>query len=1066
MRETNTLQLTYIHNTYWNEKNSGFILSSKKQSLPSNVSFFLIWLPLNKSNKELTLEIKRNFPSIPADKLLTCKIKLSLPLSLIDEREQSNSHFGIKLMIGKIVPIQPAIKLLYQLQIFRKKDRSNYYSNSFISWAFMTKLLFELLNKGNFVPTLEYENEELFFGQWRILLKTEYDKYRFNIIIKNCPWTAYNLPINFIPDNGSFKTDGLWDKSYLFLDYIDKAGDSLIRLVLNNPAFQTFKEIYSSEIKREQTYQEVMEWDYKFYNSMINKDRSYKIQRFSESIVPQIVNNWSRIAQGLVSKMGFSLALKLEYPKKTEEDWPLSINFKLQDKNKLIPLRELWLGKAAIKKELLNYFDNQGQLFESVLRALGNMVKLFPPIRRALEVENPQEVHLNLAEVMDFLRYPKDLLTRSGIDVLLPEGFIKGGNQRLNARLIVKSKDLDKKKAEKGVGSTLPSIFDVNSMLEYKWVARLEDQELTQKELDDLIKTKEPLVNLRGQWVLVEQQDLHDLRSLYNKDEGTGTKSYMEALKLGLSGTIQLKEGGERYEVIIEGDFNEIINRIRSMESLSKIPIPSTFNGKLRPYQIDALNWMGNMSIFHFGLCLADDMGLGKTIQVIALLLHLKETYPKKPGSILIICPTSVLFNWARELKKFAPDLDVILHHGPGRVRDASGIREYSKSHQIILTSYGTIRNDREFLETIQFSGIILDESQNIKNYASKQTQAIYKLQSQFKICLSGTPIENRLVELWSLFNFLNPGLLSNSRAEFQRKYVVPIERFQDQEAIENLKLIISPFILRRVKSDKSVISDLPEKNEMKLFINLSDEQAKLYKNQVEETLKEMEIVSSDNKKKSNLVLGLLVKLKQICNHPNHFQKIEEIGEDAKSFIAQSKKIKRLVEMVDEIVANGEKILIFTQFRKMGDLILKILERKFDFPILYFHGGVPQKKRGEIVDEFQSTELDSSPILVLSLKAGGTGLNLTQGTTVIHFDRWWNPAVENQATDRAYRIGQTSQVNVYKFITIGTIEEKIDALLEEKQDLADKIVVSSGESWVSDLNDERLKELFTLTEGG
>jgi len=1066
MRIPNTLQLTYVPSTYWNEKFSGFILSSKKQSLPSNVSFFLLWIPQNRSNKELTTEIKRYFPSIPADKLLTCKIRLALPLDLIDDQKPSSSHFGIKLMIGKIIPIQPAIKLLYKLQIFRKHDRSNYYSNSFISWAFITKFIFELLNKGNFIPTLDPGNEELFLGQWRILLKTEYDNTQFKTIVKNCPWMAYNIPATFIPDNGTYKTDGLWDKSYIFLDYIDKAGDSLIRLVLNNPAFQTFKEIYSSEIKRENTYQEVMDWDYKFFNSMINKDHRYEIQRFSETIVPQIVNNWSRTAQGLISKKGFSLALKLEYPEVPEGEWPLSLNCKLPDKIKLIPLKELWLGKAPIKKELLKYFDNQGHLLESVLRALGNMVKLFPPIRRTLEDENPQGVLLTIAEVMDFLRYPKDLLIQSGTDVLLPEGFIKGGSQRLNARLIVKSKSLDKKKAEKGVSSTLPSIFDVNSMLEYKWVANLEDKELTQKELNELIETKEPLVNLRGQWVLVEQQDLNDLRSLYNKDEGSGTKSYMEALKLGLSGTTQLREGGERYEVIIEGDFNDIINRIRTIESFKNIPIPSSFKGELRPYQQEALSWMGNMSVFHFGLCLADDMGLGKTIQVIALLLHLKEKYPKKPGSILIICPTSVLFNWARELKKFAPDLEVILHHGPGRVKDASGIPKYSKSHQIILTSYGTIRNDVDFLETIQFSGVILDESQNIKNYASKQTQAIYKLQSQFKICLSGTPIENRLVELWSLFNFLNPGLLSNSRAEFQRKYVVPIERFQDQEAIENLKLIISPFILRRVKSDKSVISDLPEKNEMKLFINLSDEQAKLYKKHVEETLKEMEIISSDKKKKSNLVLGLLVKLKQICNHPYHFQKIEDIGEDAKSFIAQSKKIERLVEMVDEIVANGEKILIFTQFRKMGDLIIKILEQQFDFPILYFHGGVPQKKRGEIVDEFQSTEVDSSPILVLSLKAGGTGLNLTQGTTVIHFDRWWNPAVENQATDRAYRIGQTSQVNVYKFITIGTIEEKIDALLEEKQDLADKIVVSSGESWVSDLNDERLKELFSLTDGG
>ncbi|MHA1488950.1 MAG: SNF2-related protein [Promethearchaeota archaeon] len=1053
-----TLQLTYIPNNYWNEKFSGFSLTSKKQSLPQNVSFFLVWIPLNQSEQELNKKIKRNFPNIPAEKLLTCKIRLALPLN------SDNSHFGIKLILGKIMPIQPAIKLLYQLQIFRSQDRSIFFSNSIISWAFLTKFLFELLNRGNFIPVLE-PSKDLYNGQWKILLKTEHDNYRFKTILNNCHWTAYNLPNNFIAiEKNQYKTDSLWQKTYIFIDFMNAVGDSLIRSILNKPNFRLFKEIYSSEIKKENSQVPIIDWEYKLFKSLINKDHGFKVQRFSETIIPHIINNWSRIAEGFAGKRGCSLALKLNYPQNSEEDWPLNIYILLQEKNKLIPLNEVWMGKKSVLKELNTYFNEEEQLLEVILRSLGKIIKIFPPIVRVLEEQNPQEIKLNVSEVMDFLRYPKDLLVQSGINVLLPEGFIQGGKQRLSARLIIKSKALDKKKEAKGTSSNLPSIFDMNSMLEYKWVADLEGTTLTQEEFNELIETEEPLINWRGQWVLVDQQDITELRSIYKRNEDSGTKSYMEALKLGLSGNVQLQEEGNSYEVVVEGDLSEIIGRIKSIESFEDIPCPPSFNGVLRPYQQTALNWMGNMCLFNFGLCLADDMGLGKTIQVIALLLHLKEKYPNKPGSILIVCPTSVLFNWMREIKKFAPNLDVILHHGPGRLKSASSIPEYTKSHRIIITSYGTIRNDIDLFETIIFSGVILDESQNIKNYASQQTKAINRLQSQFRICLSGTPIENRLVELWSLFNFLNPGLLSNSRAEFQRKYVVPIERFQDQEAIENLKLIISPFTLRRVKSDKSIISDLPKKNEIKLFIDLSNEQAMLYKEHVEKTLKEMEIASTDKKKKSNLILGLLVKLKQICNHPNHFHKIEEIGEDTKKFISQSKKIKRLIEMVEEIVSNGEKSLIFTQFRKMGDLILKILERKFDFPILYFHGGVPEKKRRVIVDEFQSLEPDSSPILILSLKAGGTGLNLTQGTTVIHFDRWWNPAVENQATDRAYRIGQTSRVNVYKFITIGTIEEKIDALLEEKQDLADKIVVSSGESWVSDFNDEKLKELFTLTE--
>jgi SNF2 family DNA or RNA helicase len=459
-------------------------------------------------------------------------------------------------------------------------------------------------------------------------------------------------------------------------------------------------------------------------------------------------------------------------------------------------------------------------------------------------------------------------------------------------------------------------------------------------------------------------------------------------------------------------------------------------------------------------------MGLGKTIQVIAFLCYLKKQFPKNPGSYLIICPTSILFNWHREITKFAPHLEVYFHHGPNRLKDPKNIPEFLKPHRIILTSYGTIRNDIDFLETIEFSGIIVDESQNMKNYISQQTQAIYKLKSQFRLCLSGTPIENRLLELWSLFNFLNPGLLG-SRGEFTKQYILPIERFQDQTALNNLKFIISPFILRRVKSDKSIIKELPEKNEMKILIELTNEQVKLYKDLTENMLKELQ-ASSVKKKNTALILSLLVKLKQICNHPYQYLKIDidsiNLEENVKEVISQSKKLKRLVEMTEEVLESEGKLLIFTQFTQMGKILQKVLEFKFKSRILYFHGGVQENKRKQIVDEFQSNKIDSPPILVVSLKAGGTGLNLTQGTTVIHFDRWWNPAVEDQATDRAYRIGQKSVVNVYKFISKGTVEEKIDLLLEEKKDLADKIITSTGESWISELDGEKLKEILLLSE--
>ncbi|MHA1492306.1 MAG: DEAD/DEAH box helicase, partial [Promethearchaeota archaeon] len=1000
MKLVNKLELIYIPASYWNEPLSGFELISKAKKLPRNSSFFILWNPTNPSEKELTERIKLNFPTIPANKLLTCKINFAVPVHSLKAADMISpkQFFEVSSFVGKIMPITPAVKLLFQLELIGSQDRGvKRFSNSIKTWAFLTKLIFELLNNGKFIPILEPITSERYTGQ-----------------------------------------------SYVFSIFMDNIGDYLIRSTVNKSDFHTFQEFYSTEITKETDPDFKLGWDYKFLKALIRKDPSFKVEEFYETVLPTLINNWTQSAQGLTLKQGFTFNLELKYPKKPEDDWPLMFYLSLQDGAKFIPLNELWEVSSLKKKEFQKFIETDGQFLEIILRALGAASKIFPPIKRALLETIKGEIKLTSREVMDFLKYPKDLLIQSGFNIILPDVFRRGGKQRVSAKLIIRSKS--EKKVTKGIHPGLPSLFDINSMLESKWEISLEGKKISEEKFDNLINSDDPLINLSGKWILVDQQNIEDLKGI--KD--TETKSYMDALKLGLAGKIQLQENGIKYDVIIEGELSDIVEKLQSVDSFEEIHSPSSFNGKLRPYQQEGLTWMANMASFNFGLCLADDMGLGKTIQVIAFLSYLKDQLPHNLGSVLIICPTSILFNWRRELKKFAPDLDVVLHHGAKRTTKASGISEFLKPHRIFLTSYGTIRNDIDFLETINFSGIIVDESQNMKNYASKQTKAINRLKSQFRICLSGTPIENRLIELWSLFNFLNPGLLG-SRVEFQRKYVLPIERFQNQEITNNLKLIIAPFIMRRVKSDKSVIDDLPEKNEMKIIVELSEKQVILYKKLVEDTLKEIENMESDKRKKKGLILALLVKLKQICNHPSQYLKIDvsSIDLDLKmeEIVSQSQKLERLLEMTDEVISNGEKVLIFTQFTQMGNILQKILEHKYKFKILYFHGGVQEKKRKEIVDEFQSDNIESPPILILSLKAGGTGLNLTQGTTVIHFDRWWNPAVEDQATDRAYRIGQKSVVNVYKFISKGTIEEKIDYLLEEKRDLADKIVSSTGESW-------------------
>jgi len=1065
MNRENKLQLLYIPATYWNDPSSSFELISNERQPPKKSSFFILWVPSNKSDEILTKQINLTFPSIPLKKLLTCKINLAIPSSKSKTGKikiDSKKKFEVISHIAKIIPILPATKLLYQLEIIENTDRTRiHYSNSIKTWALLTKFVFEILNKGQFVPVIEPTMEKLYNSQWRLILKSQYDNDRFKSILSHSSWSAFCLPINNIYEKDVVITNGLWHPSYLFSVFLDSVGDYLIRSTLKKSKFQTFDEFYSTEIKKEVDPDFRLNWDYKFLKTLIKQDNGFKVDEYYESILPSLIQNWTQSALGFRFSYDFTLSMELKYPEKVEGDWSIKISLSSHDGTTIIPLNELWEGNELNKEIYSKIFKGDKQYLEIILRALGAASKIFPPVKKAFLENIQHEIKLTSSEVMEFLKYPKDLLIQSGFNIILPEVFTLSGKQRLTTNLIIRSKKDSKK--NRGLSSGLPAIFDIDSMLDIKWDARIEGKKISEDEFNNLIDSKEPLVKLNGKWILINQNDVEDLRNI----KKFRVNNYFDALKLGLIGKVQLQENGSKYDVIVEGELHEIITRIQSIESFEEIPCPTSFNGKLRVYQEEGLKWIGNMTKFNFGLCLADDMGLGKTIQVIAFLLYLKEVYPNNKGSILVVCPTSVLFNWQREFRKFAPTLEVLLHHGPNRYKQASKIPEFLKAHRIFLTSYGTIRNDIDFLETIQFSGIIIDESQNMKNYNSKQTKAIYKLKSQYRICLSGTPIENRLLELWSLFNFLNPGLLG-SREEFQEKFILPIERFQNQEAINDLKLIIAPFILRRVKSDRSIIQDLPEKNEMKLMIELTSEQVMLYKDLTEETIIMIDDSTVDNRKKSGLILALLVKLKQICNHPYQYLKKDiasiEADKEMNQIISQSNKLERLLEMTDEVISNGEKVLIFTQFTQMGSIIKKILEWKYNFKILYFHGSVPEKKRSEIIDDFQSEEIESPPILILSLKAGGTGLNLTQGTTVIHFDRWWNPAVEDQATDRAYRIGQKSVVNVYKFITHRTIEEKIDLLLEEKRGLSEKILTSTGESWISNLNTERLKELLLLSD--
>lgn len=466
--------------------------------------------------------------------------------------------------------------------------------------------------------------------------------------------------------------------------------------------------------------------------------------------------------------------------------------------------------------------------------------------------------------------------------------------------------------------------------------------------------------------------------------------------------------------------------------------------------EIDYEGWVYDFEVSEHHNFIANNIICHNTIQTLAFLLNLRQQEAlQKP--VLLVCPTSVLNNWEREVRKFSPTLSTLIHHGDKRNKGKTFANEVKKKN-LVITSYPLIFRDATTFEQVEWQGIVLDEAQNIKNPQAKQSQAVRKLKTEFRIALTGTPVENRLSELWSILDFLNPGFLG-AQQFFQRRFAIPIEKYGDRESLKILRSLVQPFILRRLKTDKDIIQDLPEKQEMNVFCGLSAEQAKIYQQLVEESLAKIE--ESTGIQRRGLILTLLVKLKQICNHPSHFLK-----EDTINLSERSGKLLRLEEMLEELLEEGDRALIFTQFSEWGKLLQAYLEKKFKREILFLYGGTRSQQRQEMIDRFQN-DPNGPRIFILSLKAGGTGLNLTRANHVFHVDRWWNPAVENQATDRAFRIGQKQNVQVHKFVCTGTLEERINDTIESKKQLAE-LTVDSGEQWLTELDTDQLRNLLLL----
>jgi SNF2 family DNA or RNA helicase len=597
-------------------------------------------------------------------------------------------------------------------------------------------------------------------------------------------------------------------------------------------------------------------------------------------------------------------------------------------------------------------------------------------------------------------------------------------------------------------GEKKKSLVGMESLIDFKASIHLDGLELTLKEAQQILQSSQGLSFIKGKWVTVDHDKLN--KALENwqsaNDLMDGDLRLGEALRLVLSNGDKLlgaKLEADDLEVSCGTWLNKVLEQMRSPEVLKEAKTHKDFKATLRPYQQLGLNWLTLLDSLNFGACLADDMGLGKTVQVIALLNGLRRK--KTSGTSLLVVPASLIHNWAGELLKFSPNIKFAIAH-PGGGDFLLSKNEDITDFNLIITTYGLVKRDKQLKEQA-WHYVILDEAQAIKNAATAQTKAVKALKSKNRLAMTGTPIENSLGDLWSLFDFLNPGLLGNKN-EFSK-----LAKSKD---LSRIRQVISPYILRRLKTDKSIIADLPDKVEIKSFAELSKEQLVHYKSEVDK-LKEA-IQDSEGIQRKGLVLSALMKFKQICNHPDQYLG----GGPYKA--AESGKFQRLIEICETIKQKREKVLIFTQFKEITNELAQFMESYFGRPGLVLHGSISVKKRKEMVARFQSDEY--LPFFILSIKAGGTGLNLTAANHVIHFDRWWNPAVENQATDRAFRIGQKKNVMVHKFICKGTIEEKIATMLEDKQKISEEVLSSSGESaFITEMEDDQLIELFSLSGG-
>jgi SNF2 family DNA or RNA helicase/uncharacterized Zn finger protein len=741
-------------------------------------------------------------------------------------------------------------------------------------------------------------------------------------------------------------------------------------------------------------------------------DYQYVPSSFSEKNTGKALLNW--LSKLSIQKTNISPMIRIEDTSEVELYLDVDVFNREKPLVSMLSLRDLHLNPKP-----QHYSETKEEIINSINRQLAIAAEYIPELNQIINSKGEALPRIDLNRVAELLSKSRFVLELLGIQFILPKALQKILKPRLSV-------------SAKGKSSNTLSNLSMENLLKFSYEISLGDTKISLAEFRKLVKSTTNLVKFNDEYVMLDPSEIDSLLNQAKKPLPEITRA-IDVLHYGLAREIN------GIEINASKDLESFIKMLTKTE---KVAVPSNLNAQLRPYQERGFKWLYSNFKKNLGSCIADDMGLGKTLQVISLLLKVHSLKSSDAPS-LVVCPTTLIGNWVKECAKFAPSLRVSVYHGAERSLK-------TKDTDIVISSYGILRRDLKKFNKHDWNLFIIDEAQNIKNHETQQTQAIKSLKAKNFIAMSGTPVENRLSELWSIFDFINPGYMKSLK-EFNDNFAIPIERYREVEVAEKLKNISSPFLLRRLKTDKTIIKDLPEKIVIDEFNYLSKEQTAIYQNIVEANMAAIE--SSEGIERKGLIFKLITNLKQLCNHPSNYTKQKDYDPNL------SGKATKLISLLREILINKEKIIIFTQYSEMGDILQEMISKELSEQALFFHGGISRKKRDQMVEDFQTKP--ENKIIIISLKAGGTGLNLTAANHVIHYDLWWNPAVENQATDRAFRIGQAKNVFVHRFISLGTFEEKINDIIKSKQELVN-LTVSTGENWISEMSDKDLKKLFAI----